>query len=302
MKLHPFYISFLGIFLIPYLIQGQVVHADFSNSLLVCNKSTLQIASLPGFGILDNETGEQTCFVLNKPFKETNSIWMRWRISNSGSLNFTILPYDESDDIDFVLFKLSFDEHGAITKEAIRCMRAGPMLFDSIFLENSCTGATGLNSVSFNAMAPSGCHDISSNFLQEITAVEGEFYALLINNYHSDSGFALHFGGDCNFDATLNGCLITGGNSVDAANLSSISELFPNPAQNSVSFSLNSTKTESMLLQIIHVSGILMSQQKINVESGSSLISVDIASLLPSTYFLKVISSESTSIRQFVKN
>ena len=79
--------------------------------------------------------------------------------------------------------------------------------------------------------------------------------------------------------------------------------LFPNPAKNQVNLVLTTPVSDQLTLLIMDQNGKLLKQQAGGVGAGSSTISVDISSLAPGIYILKVSFSSNgeTMVSKFIK-
>jgi hypothetical protein len=166
-------------------------NADCTSAIEICKKDTLKISNIRGVGINKNEitATDAPCFGFNGGSNlEDNSVWLKWRVAKGGSLNFVITPDNVDDDIDFVVFKLI--DNDCSNKKSIRCMATGSQ-------PNVCAilGATGLSESETDISESGGCSSNQNNFLASLDMVDGEYYALWINNYTSDKGITISFCG-----------------------------------------------------------------------------------------------------------
>ncbi len=171
--------------------------ADCSGAGKLCNKNPISIVGLSGGGSNNNEANG-TCIGDGVFMFETNSVWYTWTCLTSGTLTFDLLPANQLDDIDFVVFQLSTaDPCGP--RNAIRCTAA------------SCINglaSTGMNMSSTDFTEAAGCFAPSDAYVRYIDMVAGTSYALLINNASAANGFTLNWGGTGTFvgpDANITG-------------------------------------------------------------------------------------------------
>jgi uncharacterized repeat protein (TIGR01451 family) len=177
---------FIFLFFASYSQNGDCVSA-----IEICKKDTLQINNINGVGNNKNEilTADASCFGINTGTSlEYNSVWIKWRVAKGGSLNFIIMPDYLDDDIDFIVFKLT--DNDCAKKKNVRCMATGSE-------PNKCAllGATGLSENETDIAEFSGCSSNQNNFLASLDMVEGENYALWINNFTSNKGVRVSFCG-----------------------------------------------------------------------------------------------------------
>lgn len=180
---------------IPSVLPGQ----DCSTNSFLCNKNTISQTSIVGAGSNDNEA-IGSCFDMGIGFTENNSVWYTWTAANSGSLTFTIFPNIPNDDIDFIVYELIGGNCN--NKQELRCEAS------------SCPGNTGLNMSSTDVTEPPDqCGSLgypdpnypnSDDFLKYLSMVQGNTYALLINNFTDPqagaaNGYTLQFGGTGEF-------------------------------------------------------------------------------------------------------
>jgi hypothetical protein len=264
----------------------------------------VQRSELPDAGNNTTETLTVTCGA-NKAFVESNSVWYKWVISEPGSLSFTILPFDEKDDIDFILFKLNSDSSNCSGKEAVRCMRSGPVLGNNDAVDTkSCTGATGLKPGNITTEVLPGCQAKTDQFLSEIVVEPGEKYALLINNYRSKGGFMLDFGGTSTFLHSPGNCLTSSAYNAELTTTEdgfSISDVYPNPASGTINIPWQSSQNCTAIVQIIDVSGNLLQTNSCSLQQGRGVIPLPSEMLQTGFYFIKIRSGDYTRIARFFK-
>ena len=184
--------------------------ADCPTGTVLCDKSSFTIPQLKGPGKDNKElTDAASCWGTIgggiNPENETNSVWLKWTCAQSGTLTFTILPLNITDDIDFVLYELPNGLNNCAGRRLLRCMAAGPSDQNNpnpSSVDRRCFGSTGLNNTAQDDSEPVGCrngvpHD---NYVRALDMVAGKSYALAINNYTSNgNGFNVEFGGTGDF-------------------------------------------------------------------------------------------------------
>lgn len=78
-------------------------------------------------------------------------------------------------------------------------------------------------------------------------------------------------------------------------------KVLPNPASNFITVSWTSFQTATIEINIVGVDGRLLKVVKANTVNGNNSTTIDISSLMRGTYFLKIISGNSTQVQKFVK-
>lgn len=286
---------------LPCLLASQNSSADCTGGIYLCNKNMVTVSELPGPGLVNHETGNLPC--ASKGIAESNSIWFKFNIQKSGILSFSIIPIDESDDLDFVLYKFNNIAPNCDQMEVVRCMNAGPVLGENAGPDMACTGATGLLESAQGVVHNAGCPESANNFLSSIQANAGDQYALFINNFRSPQGFALDFGGDCVFDSSAGDCATSSSGTTTAQPPQSleISGAFPNPASGTVSIEIKSGHACDAQVQIIHQNGILAFSQSYAVLSGTNLVTIPTLAMPGGAYFIKVKAEGVTRISCFIR-
>lgn len=170
--------------------------ADCGGAGRLCNKNPISVTNLTNGGVNTNENAG-TCLSGIGIF-ETNSVWYTWTCQTAGTLTMDILPANQIDDIDFIVFQLT-TSNPCGPRTAIRCSAtsaAGP------------NGGTGLNASSTDQNEQVGWSGIEDGYVQQLNMTAGTSYALLINNTNATNGFTLNWGGTGTFvgpDANITG-------------------------------------------------------------------------------------------------
>ena len=79
--------------------------------------------------------------------------------------------------------------------------------------------------------------------------------------------------------------------------------VYPNPAVATLNFSINSTATQQIFVQIYSISGVLLQTSEQTLSAGNNLQSIAVNNLKSGNYFLKVSNREGNSqfVQPFVK-
>lgn len=174
--------------------------SDCPTSSVLCDKSAFVVKSVTGAGSNNQEMEDASCFDNGAPgLKESNSTWFVWTCSKSGPLEFTLTPLNAPDDLDFVLYRLPNGIGNCQGKQVVRCMASG--LSGNQTFPSPCLGPTGLRAGDTDTSEDAGCSEANDNaWLAPFNMVQGETYALVVNNFSSTgNGFAVEFGGTGEF-------------------------------------------------------------------------------------------------------
>ena len=176
--------------------------SDCVTSVVLCDKSTFFVENLNSVGLNSNEIDPS----INCVTEEFASAWYTWTAATSGTLTFTLTPSsrDPNEDLDLSLFRLNSGLSNCSDREILRCMASGETAGNTPTQNAPCLGPTGLREGASDETELPGCTSGDDNFLAPIDMVEGESYALLINNFSqsqtgSTFGFTIEFGGTGTF-------------------------------------------------------------------------------------------------------
>jgi Secretion system C-terminal sorting domain len=209
---------------------------DCATAITICKKDTLQLQFSKGVGVQELDGTNAPCFGSPSSINlEYNSIWLRWRVVQSGTLTFTITPKDRMDDIDFVVFRLNNDSCNA--KTTVRCMASGTTLG---FPSEQCLGSTGLRLGETDISEPAGCSATQNSFLAPLNMTAGETYAMCINNFSvfDTAKATISFCGTALLGCESVVCSLRTDNK-ETINTDLIGNLFPNPTTGNVFFETN---------------------------------------------------------------
>ncbi len=168
--------------------------ADCQDAVTLCNTDPFFIENLAGTGDIVDDVGN-SCIQA-----EFASVWYNWTCDQSGTLTFTLTPNNETDDIDFAVYRLPNGIDDCSNKELLRCMATGETIMPGTAAQTPCAGLTGLSSSSTDFEEFPGCSPGDDNFVAALDMISGESYTLIINNFsESGSGFSIEFGGTGTF-------------------------------------------------------------------------------------------------------
>ncbi|MBK8924058.1 MAG: T9SS type A sorting domain-containing protein [Saprospirales bacterium] len=295
---NPYLAALLG--LLCYPLWSQSSNADCSHAAFLCNKQAVVVETLEDAGADLHEVGPTGC--LKEPFPESNSAWFKWTVRESGTLDFTILPLDEQDDIDFVVYRLPGSSDNCLEKEELRCMLAGRILGEEKAKDLPCTGATGLRAGAGKFAEGKGCADGAGNYLASLDVHAGVSYALFVNNFHSARGFLLEFFGSCTFQESAGPCGVTS----DAPVLHNfgdiaVSPVRPNPATDEARISLRSAGAFTGSMLLVDVQGRIMEQRPVSILPGENEFVLKVAHLSTGVYFIKMRIGDHAYLSRFYK-
>jgi hypothetical protein len=171
--------------------------SDCPQSAILCDKSSFVVQKVTGAGSNISELNDALCFSNGAPGNyETNSTWFVWTCSKSGTLEFTLTPLNVADDLDFALYRLPNGIGNCTGKQLVRCMASGDNK-----LPSPCMGPTGLKAGDLDISEDAGCLEADDDaWLKPLDMVQGETYALVVNNFTSTgNGFGVEFGGSGEF-------------------------------------------------------------------------------------------------------
>jgi len=171
--------------------------SDCPKSSILCDKSPFVVQNVVGAGSDIGELNDALCFSNGAPGNfETNSTWYVWTCSKSGTLEFTLTPLNVTDDLDFALYRLPNGIGNCTGKQLVRCMASGDNKYPS-----PCMGPTGLKAGDTDISEDAGCQEAGDDaWLSPFSMVQGETYALVVNNFTSTgNGFSVQFGGSGEF-------------------------------------------------------------------------------------------------------
>ncbi|MBL7774461.1 MAG: T9SS type A sorting domain-containing protein, partial [Saprospiraceae bacterium] len=283
-------------------LHSQSSPIDCAHATILCNKEAVVVSALENPGQQGAKASAETC--QGETFPTTNFTWFKWTVESAGTLEFTLLPLNEHDDLDFVLYRLPGGLERCAGKTAERCMLAGEMLGADTPDEQACTGATGLLATAAGTTGTSGCAGGSGNFLAALEVEAGVSYALVVNNFRATGGFLLEFGGSCRFEKTAEPCRTS--ELPVLHNLSDgrlrVSPVFPNPATEQIALELDSPAAATGSAWLIDAQGRLVEDRPIALPAGASQLRFEVAALQQGVYFVKIRLGEQVHLSRFYKH
>ena len=183
---------------------------DCATAVVLCDKNAFTIEKLQGFGQFSDEA-RGSCLDGITPDSpptqtpdqtETGSVWYKWTARTSGSLTFTLTPNsdDPEEDLDFAVYRLPGGINDCDAKELLICMASGANFGLNAADDTPCKGPTGLREGEDDTMEFAGCSFGDNNFAAPLQMIQGESYALIVNNFsQSGFGFSINFGGTGEF-------------------------------------------------------------------------------------------------------
>lgn len=172
--------------------------SDCPDASILCDKSPFVVQKVTGAGTNNQEMEDAQCFDNGAPgLKESNSTWFVWTCSVSGTLTFALSPLNLPDDLDFVIYRLPNGIGNCAGKQIVRCMASG----EGPPYPSPCLGPTGLRAGDPDISEDAGCSENGDDaWLSPLDMVQGETYALVINNFsQTGNGFSVEFGGTGEF-------------------------------------------------------------------------------------------------------
>lgn len=167
----------IGMWLVTALCFGQLPN-DCLQAITVCAEGTYNSNAF-GFGEVQEVN---SCGLV-----ESNSIWLRFQTTQSGDLNFTIVPLDENLTTDYNFWVFGPTTDCGYLGEPIRCSAVNPEA------ANLVSNHTGLSS---SATATSeGNSFLGTGFVRSLQVEPGQTYFLAINRPENDPGFHLNWSG-----------------------------------------------------------------------------------------------------------
>lgn len=158
------------------------------------------LSNTPGGSGVGGQFGEITAATDGCLGGEHNSCWITVNILTSGTLEFTINPNVNANDFDFAVW--GPNSACPPTNSPIRCSYA---INNNNFAGPSDNGNTGISTAS-NSTHPLASENDNSEgaggngWVNSMNVIAGETYLILVDNFTTNSGFQISFGGS----STLN--------------------------------------------------------------------------------------------------
>jgi len=254
---------------------------DCATATPICKLSEYHFDFTDGNGENEKELDLQDSFI-----EETESVWLKFRAQSKGSLEFIIVPDQEDDDIDFVLYESALDSPCS-SKKAMRIMASGTTLGAEV---KQCLGTTGLRHGSIDVTEQRGCYAFSDNFLSPAELTKSKEYILVVNNFNSQAGFNIIFSSTDGLELEDN---------CTQKEFTNNLVVYPNPAQDLLYISLESDEVntqESIVLYDLLGRKVMSHLVDVNTET-----SIDISMLPPSQYIIRTKMKDEILVKTFIK-
>ncbi len=290
-KTHLFSQTFLVLFLcIGIGLNAQTnYYQDCPSSFPVCDMKTYHFDDMGGVGQISDDMPQIRAKA--EFFKETNSIWLKWKVAKRGSLSFIITPNVLEDDIDFVIFKKT--NSTCISMTEIRSLTTGQNIDDSPATYIKCSGIAGLADDANDEYDHAGCTESSDNFLKSIDMNEDDEYVLFVNNFESTNGFSISFTGDAVLQA-WDDCILS------KAGIE-ITRLFPNPTKDYVTLEFSAKKDVETEISLSDIKGRKIFIKNVIPVSDLHRAQLETDRLAPGSYIVQIKQSDKVSSKMLIK-
>lgn len=158
---------------------------DCTDAIVVCGNSTIE-SNATGFGVQELDNTANACF-----FEETNSLWLRLNIAQSGDLAFVLTPDSADINVDYDFFVFGPSNSCGNFNDPIRCSTTNPV---GAGLSSNLTGLRTSETDFNEGPGPDG-----NSFVAAIPVIAGETYYLLIDRPVGEGGFSLDWTGTSEF-------------------------------------------------------------------------------------------------------
>jgi gliding motility-associated-like protein len=167
------------------LLEPNQPEQDACNAILLCGTTFHTPYSYVGEGLVADLTFSPCSG------GEGNSVWFELNVAADGTIAFSIIPVDTFDDYDFLVVDITdLDCDDFNSSDVVRCN------FNNNLSGSNPGGVVGISSVGTLDYVAAGT--FGSSFANDIDAVAGERYLIMINNWGysggTSSGFTLDFG------------------------------------------------------------------------------------------------------------
>ena len=176
-----------------HLLPAKQPEQDACGALNICGNSFSTPYSYQGTGKVADLTATPC------GSGEENSMWLKLQVVTSGTIVFQIIPLDSLDDYDFAVLNTTNVSCANLSENnVVRCNTNDNEILPNGQLSNP-GGIVGLNMISTITSVPDGF--TGDSFCQYISAVAGQTYLVMINNFGHDAnpgpskGFTIDFTG-----------------------------------------------------------------------------------------------------------
>ncbi len=183
--------------------QNPIPLQDCGQARILCDKTPIGVENVVGFGNVQdnlNLNSNPAISFSNCGVQEDASNWYKWTCDQSGTLEFTITPLKQFDDIDFLVYEFPDGLNNCGTKVLLRNMISGENQGQNMSEWQVCVGPTGLQSSDPDQGESCGCQSGNNNFAAALNMESGKSYGLMVMNFsQSGVGYNLEWGGTGTF-------------------------------------------------------------------------------------------------------
>ncbi len=250
---------------------------DCIDAITVCDHSDISIDYDVVEGMIEEEI-PSFCVggSLGQDFLNDNTVWLKYQFVSNGNFLFTIIPEEENNDIDFVVFATETGSCDDLS--TIRCMFSGPNVNGSM-IEYVCVGPTGLSPSSDDTIETGGCLGEDDNFLAPVDVNEGDVLYLAVRAFSQMNKYTIEHGGSAEISCTPVG--------LDKLNSQEIN-IFPNPTQDILNIQFEADLGDNFKLELFNTAG-----TKVMIHDFSASTTLDISNLSTGIYYAKIWSQGS---------
>lgn len=247
---------------------SQVQHNTSLNPFVLCeNTFTLEQFEANYSGKLDLSN---TCL---DHVEQLSTVWLEFEVTTPAVLSMAITPLNSHEDMDFVLFEVSYEHPGHYDAIPIRCVATGLNLGQSRASQSNCTGATGMFENAHDILETSGCDSHKDNFVEAHLTQPNRKYLLLVTSFNATAGFELSINEDLQVKRASD-CEGAVNSTLPGEASVRLGRLFPNPSSQNTHIEIFSPTNTEVVVSISNAQGQIVQQQAIGIASGSSIIAL----------------------------
>ncbi len=253
-------------------------NSDCITALDACSKENISINYENSNGMIEENITTNCDILFDTEFSPT---WLKYSFVKAGMFTFDIIPTNENDDIDFVVYKSPSNDCDNL--ESIRCMFSG----ETKGQDNFCLGSTGLSLESTDFNEAPGCQDGSDNYVAALDVEIGDIiYVLIISfNQEFNTQYEIQHGGTAETNCTT----LSNNTTVAPEGI----KVYPNPFKSAIYFTNLESIQQGGVIEILDISGRAL--QTLNTEN---LNKINLEKLNPGIYLVKYINKQGLSTVQ----
>ena len=180
---------------------------DCGQARILCDKSPIGVENISGFGLVQESLSLSTNPALDFAgcgVTEDASNWYKWTCDQAGTLEFTLTPLKQFDDLDFLVYEFPDGLDQCDSKVLLRNMISGENQGQAMSEWQVCVGPTGLIAADGDLGEACGCQAGDNNFASAINMEAGKSYGLLVMNFsQSGVGYNLDWSGTGTFQGPV---------------------------------------------------------------------------------------------------